>query len=164
MASEQSPQLVAPKAKPATGTSPIVYVALVMVAIAAAFYGYSKWVDAHPPQELTLTPEGKAYTRSLQLADVQMTASDSWMEQRVVEITGKITNAGDRQIELIEIYCIFRDPYQQMVLRKRVPIVNAKMGGLKPGATKTFRLPFDELPQTWNQVLPQLVIAAVKFS
>ena len=38
------------------------------------------------------------------------------------------------------------------------------MGGLKPGETKSFRLPFDDLPQSWNQSMPQLVIAGVKFS
>ena len=46
----------------------------------------------------------------------------------------------------MEIYCVFYDPYGQLVLRKRVPIVSARMGGLKPGETKSFRLPFDELP------------------
>jgi len=35
---------------------------------------------------------------------------------------------------------------------------------LKPGETKSFRLPFDEIPGSWNQVMPQLVIAGVKFS
>ena len=46
----------------------------------------------------------------------------------------------------------------------RVSIVSGRMGGLKPGETKTFRLPFDEIPESWNQALPQLVIAGVKFS
>ena len=38
------------------------------------------------------------------------------------------------------------------------------VGGLKPGETKSFRLPFDDLPASWNQAMPQLVIAGVKFS
>jgi hypothetical protein len=50
-----------------------------------------------------------------------------------------------------------------MVLRSRVPIVSQRMGGLKPGETKSFRLPFDEIPESWNQAMPQLVIAGVKF-
>ena len=64
----------------------------------------------------------------------------------------------------MEIYCLFYDAYQQLVLRQRMPIVGAKVGGLRPGETKTFRLPFDELPEGWNQAMPQLRIAAVKFS
>jgi hypothetical protein len=64
----------------------------------------------------------------------------------------------------VEIYCVFTDYYGKTTLRQRVPIVSAKMGGLKPGETKSFRLPFDNLPDSWNQGMPQLVIASVKFN
>ena len=47
------------------------------------------------------------------------------------------------------INCIFHDAYDQLILRKRVPIVSTKMGGLKPGETKSFRLAFDEIPDSW---------------
>ena len=50
-----------------------------------------------------------------------------------------------------------------MVLKERVEIVRGRLGGLKPGETKDFRLPFDNLPQSWNQGMPQLVIAEIVF-
>jgi hypothetical protein len=59
---------------------------------------------------------------------------------------------------------VFQDYNGKAALRQRVPIVNIKMGGLKPGETKSFRLPFDNLPDSWNQAMPQLVIASVKFN
>jgi hypothetical protein len=34
---------------------------------------------------------------------------------------------------------------------------------LMPGETKEFRLPFDTLPESWNQALPDLVIAQIVF-
>jgi hypothetical protein len=37
------------------------------------------------------------------------------------------------------------------------------MGGLKPGETKSFRLPFDAVPAGWNQQMPNLVIAGIDF-
>ena len=89
-----------------------------------------------------------------------MEAHESYMKQSVVEITGNIQNNGDRVLELIEINCVFYDPYGQVVLRQRVPIVSAQ---LKPGESKQFRLPFDNLPETWNNVMPQLVIAGITF-
>jgi len=116
-----------------------------------------------PPEKLELTSEAKAYVRNLQLSDVTMKATANYMKQTVVEIEGKITNAGDRPIQVVEIYCQFYDTYRQLVLRERLPIVSTKMGGLKPGETKSFRLPFDDIPESWNQQVPQLVIAAVKF-
>lgn len=102
--------------------------------------------------------------RNLSLSDVGMKATDSYLPQTVVEIEGKIGNGGSRSLDRIEIYCVFHDRYGQLVLRKRVPIVSERTGGLKPGETKSFRLPFDEIPESWNQAMPQLVIAAVKFS
>jgi hypothetical protein len=53
---------------------------------------------------------------------------------------------------------------QEVILRQRVAIVSKKMGGLAPGETKPFRLPFDDIPESWNQMLPQIVIAHIEFA
>jgi hypothetical protein len=118
-----------------------------------------------PQPAPVLTPEARAYIRAgfLQLSDVSMGAKENFARQTLVEITGKITNTGDRTLKLVEIYCVFRDPAGRVVLRERAPIVGARMGGLTPGATKSFRLPFDTIPESWNQVLPELVIAQIVF-
>ena len=139
------------------------YVAAAACLLGAAGFAYYRY-SSLPAPALQLTPEANAYVRNLQLSDVTMKATANYMKQTVVEIEGKITNAGDRPIEVIEIYCQFYDTYQQLVLRQRLSIVSAKMGGLRPGETKSFRLPFDELPASWNQAMPQLVIAGMKFS
>lgn len=140
---------------------------LMVVGLAAAGLAATWWLffrgGPPPPEKPVLTPEAKAYVRYLALSDVEMKAKESYMKQAVVEITGKITNTGQRSLRLVEINCVFFDPYGQLVLRRRVPIVSQKMGGLKPGDTKSFRLPFDDLPPSWNQALPQLVIARIIF-
>ena len=118
-----------------------------------------------PKPAPVLSPEARAYIRagSLKLSDVGMGAKESFARQTVVEITGKITNDGDRPIKLVDITCIFRDPAGRVVLRDPASIVNAKMGGLLPGETKEFRLAFDTIPGSWNQALPELVIAQILF-
>jgi hypothetical protein len=63
----------------------------------------------------------------------------------------------------VELNCVFYDPYGQVVLRERVPIVRSRQGGLNPGETREFRLAFDTIPESWNQMLPQLVIAQITF-
>jgi hypothetical protein len=110
-----------------------------------------------------LTAEAKAYTRNLKLSEVELKAADTFLKQTLVEIVGKITNAGDRRLRSVEINCVFYDPYGQVVLRERVPIVRSRTGGLNAGETKSFRLPFDNIPESWNQALPQLVIAQIVF-
>ena len=140
------------------------FIIAVLVAFCAGVWGYSEYAARRANSALALTPEAKAYARNLQLSDVEMKASENYFRQTVVEIDGKIANAGTRPLATVEIYCIFHDPYGQLVLRRRLPIVGARTGGLKPGETKSFRLPFDDLPESWNQAMPQLVIAGVKFS
>ena len=148
----------------AAGSNPLYYVAAVVVLLAAAGWAYMRYLDRHGNADIPLTDEARAYARNLQLSDVEMKASENYFQQAVVEIEGKIANTGDRPLDTVEIYCVFRDPYGQLVLRRRLAIVSTRMGGLKPGDTKSFRLPFDDLPASWNQAMPQLVIAGVKFS
>ena len=130
---------------------------------AAGFWWLDRQAKNFSMAQPVLTPEAKTYVRSLKLSDVEMKATESYLKQSVVEILGKITNNGDRPLKLVEINCVFRDPYTQVVLRERVAIAGGRMGNLNPGETKSFRLAFDSIPQSWNQALPDLVIAQIVF-
>ncbi len=141
-----------------------VYIAGAIAAVGLAVFAYLEYGPRHPAAELSLSPEAKAYVHNLTLSDVTMKATGSFANQTLVEVQGKIENTGDRAVDIVELYCVFYDAYGQLVYKPRVPIVSVKMGGLKPGEIKTFRLPFDEIPDSWNQALPKLVIAGVKFS
>jgi hypothetical protein len=151
------------QARKPSGSAVPLYVLAALALIGLAVFGYVQYAARHAPADAPLTPEAKAYVRNLQLSDVDIKANKSYLNQMVVEINGRIANAGDRPLDTVEIYCVFYDSYNQMVLKSRVPIVSPRMGGLKPGETKSFRLPFDEIPDSWNQAMPQLVIAGVKF-
>jgi hypothetical protein len=138
-------------------------VALVVILGAGFFLYLDRASSRPPPPPAPLTAEAKTYVRSLRLMDVDMQKHESYMKQAVVEITGKIGNNGGRNLRVVEINCVFYDPYGQLVLRERVPIVSQKIGGLAPGEVKSFRLAFDSIPDSWNQALPQLVIAQIVF-
>ncbi len=139
------------------------YVVAALVVLALGVFAYLRYVDTRQGQTLALSPEARDYVRHLKLSEVTMSAKESYLKQTVTEINGKITNAGERPLETVEIFCVFYDSYGQLVLRQRVPIVSGKMGGLKPGESKSFRLPFDNIPESWNQQMPQLVIAGIRF-
>ena len=146
-----------------SGVSSIIFTILALVVIVTAVFWYIRYTSTRQPQRLELTPEAKQYVRSLKLSDVEIKAHESYMKQMVVDIVGKIGNNGDRTLRTVEIFCSFHDQYGQLVLRERVPIVNPRMGGLKPGETKSFRMPFDTIPESWNHQLPSLVIAGIQF-
>ncbi len=140
-----------------------VVIAVVLVAGAFGFWSLDRAAKQPPPPPPPLTGDAKAYVANLKLSGVEMNAHEDYFKQRVVEITGMIQNAGPRMLQLVDINCVFYDPYGQVVLRQRVPIVGKKSGGLESGATKPFRLPFDNIPDDWNNTMPQLVIARIDF-
>ena len=140
-----------------------IVVVLLLAAGLAGFLYLDRAAKRPPPPPPPLTAEARLYVRNLKLSDVQMNAHESYLKQSVVEITGNIENAGGRKMALVEITCVFYDAYGQVVLRERVPIVSQKIGGVAPGETKSFRLPFDNIPESWNQMMPQLVIARIDF-
>jgi hypothetical protein len=92
-----------------------------------------------------------------------MQAADSVAKVSLLEIKGKITNKGPRPIDQVKVTCLFHEPNLQIIQRERVSIVGVRTGTLQPGETKSFRLNFDTVPDTWNQTMPDLVIAEIKF-
>lgn len=116
-----------------------------------------------PDDAPVLTAEAKEYVRHLALAGVEMKAAESYLQQDLVEITGNITNNGDRVLRLVQVSCVFADPYGQPVFRDRQAIAGRRGGPVQPGETRAFRLAFDTVPDTWNRAMPQLVIAEIRF-
>jgi hypothetical protein len=117
---------------------------------------------APEPPKMELTQEAEDYLQHLKLANVEMSAAENYFGGMVVEIVGDITNQGDRALRQVDVNCVFLDPYGQPLRREPVSIVRAK-DGLEPGETRRFRLPFDSLPEGWNQDVPALVIGQIVF-
>jgi hypothetical protein len=154
---------VAPVLKQPSRIGVPVYVAGALCLLGAGVFAYLQRAPRPAVRDLPASPEAKAYVTNLHLSDVSMKATQSYALQTIVEIEGKIENAGNRPVESVEIYCYFYDAYGQMVFRPRIAIVTQRMGGLNSGETKSFRLPFDELPPSWNQTMPRMQIAGIKF-
>jgi hypothetical protein len=140
-----------------------IVIGLAMILILGAFSWLTFGPKPPPPPPPVLTAEAKQYLGNLELSNVHMQAAENMVNQRVVEILGDITNKGGRTIKLAEVTCIFRDYNGNELKRERVAIIGQTTGLLPPSASKPFRLPFDDIADTWNQVLPTLVIAQIQF-
>lgn len=136
-------------------------VAVILVAII-----YLERPAKPPANDAAATPEAKAYVSHLELSDVKMAASENFMQQQVVEVQGTIANRGPRPLSAVDVYCLFSGPDGREVHRERAPILSASgsRGPLLPNGTRSFRLPFDNLPDGWNQAMPKLVIARIQFA
>ena len=161
-----------PVKKQASVPPAAIVIGAVMAVGLAGFLYLQRAANRPPAAPAPLTGPAKEYVKHLRFVSAdgqtaeapQMQAHESYMKLSVVEITGNIQNTGDRVLEVVEINCVFTDPYGNVLLRERVPIVNKKMGKLAPGETKAFRLAFDNVPEAWNQAMPQMVIARIDFS
>jgi hypothetical protein len=124
--------------------------------------------------------EARAYAKNLHfvaddgvmLENPKMESHESYLSQAVVQITGNILNAGDRAIDSVEVTWLFKEPgtvmpdgslYQDTIWRERTSLVTRKQGGLAPGQFRHFSISFDNVPDSWNQAMPNLVIAGIEF-
>jgi hypothetical protein len=161
-----------PVKKQASLPPAVIVIGAVMVVGLAGFFYLQSAAKRPAAAPAPLTGPAKDYVKFLKFVSAdgktqespQMQAHESYMKLSVVEITGNIQNTGDRVLEAVEINCVFTDPYGNVLLRERVPIVSKKMGKLAPGETKAFRLAFDNVPESWNQAMPQMVIARIEFA
>ena len=144
--------------------SPVgIVIGLGAVLVAGAFAWLTFAPKPAPPPPPVLTAEARDYLPSLKLSNVHMQAAESYVNQRLVEILGEITNVGNRKVKVVEVTCVFRDYSRNEVDRERTFVVDGRAGALAPGQTRPFRLAFDTIPDSWNQVMPSLIIAQIQF-
>jgi hypothetical protein len=154
-------QIVSEKHK--VSYTPII-IGLVTLVLLLIGYLYLNRAQTSGSQESQASVEAKSYVKNLELTDVKMQAAENFMQQQVVEVDGNITNRGQRALEAIDVFCLFYSVNGQMIHRERVAVVRAKGKPLGPNETRAFRLPFDSLPANWNQAMPHLVVAQIKFA
>ena len=140
-----------------------IVIALAIILILGIFGWLSFGPKPAAPPPPVLTQRAKDYLPYLALSDVHMQAAESYVNQRVVEILGNITNKGGRTVRVVEVTCRFLNYSNQEIDRERVFVVSGQSGPLKPGEIKPFRLAFDQVPNTWNQQMPDLFIAQIQF-
>ena len=160
---------------------PMAVIAGIVVLLGAGGFFYldraSKQAPAGPPPP---TAEARAYAKNLRfvaddgvnLENPKMESHESYLKQSTVEVSGNIMNAGDRPISSVEVTWLFKDPgtmmpdgtlYQEVIYRERTSLVTKKSGGLAPGQFRHFSVSFDNIPDSWNQAMPSLVIAGISF-
>lgn len=140
------------------------------VVIAAIIAGLTFWMvymgRPEPPSAAMQPPTAveRAYAPNIVLSSITMQAAENLMQQRVVEIRGKIANHGERTISSVSIDCFFSGIQRDEVYQERKIAFVSKAHPLRPGESRLFRLAFDHLPYSWNQTAPRLAVARIAFA
>jgi hypothetical protein len=133
-----------------------------------------------PPGPAPPTAEARAYAKNLHfvaadgvtLENPVMESHESYLKQSIVEISGNLLNGGDRALNSVKVTWLFKEPgavmpdgqlYQETIWREPTFLVTRAAGGLAPGQVRPFKVSFDNIPDSWNQAMPSLVIAAIEF-
>ncbi len=139
--------------------SALIIAAVAIAGLAGGLFYLNRPVEPVADQG-SATAEAKAYLANLELSNVKMTATENFMQQQVVEVTGSIGNHGPRKLSIVEVYCLFYGMDGKEIYRERIAIAR----NLGSGETRPFRLPFDTLADGWNQAMPRLAIARIAFA
>jgi hypothetical protein len=107
-----------------------IVIGLAMILILGAFSWLTFGPPPKKPKRPPLTAEAKAYLDNLVLTNVHMQASESMVNQRVVEILGDITNEGNRVVRLAEVTCVFNDYKGLPLTRETEAIVGGTVGAM----------------------------------
>ena len=157
----ESPKQIEKKGSPIVG---VIVLVVALVGGTAGWFLYQRSLDETASQP-ELSEEARAYLPNLALSeDTGMTAKDDALGQTLLEITGSITNNGDRVCDVVEVNVVFREVNGIEIDRQRATIVDRRTGPLEPGATQDFRMAFDNVPQDWNQAFPSLFISQIRFA
>lgn len=145
--------------------TPLMPILLGVLAVAAAGGGlYYLQQASQSDSGAVLTDDARAYLTSLDLGNVEMQAREDALGQTLLEVTGQITNLGDREVTVVEANCVFRDANGRELERQPSALVSERTGVLAPGESQSFRMAFDSVPPEWNQSVPDLFIAQIRFS
>ena len=150
-----------------------IIVAAVVVPIVAVLLSFSGRRHAIPAGRAGAATVGSAYAPQLVLSDVAMSESTSFSGGKETFVDGRITNRGAAtvmgataevafpadgglkpQIETVPVTLIrTRQPY--------IDIEALSVEPLAPGASREFRLTFDDIRPDWNQGTPVIRVTGV---
>ena len=113
------------------------------------------------------------YGSNVRLGDVEMSESTNLAGGKETYVDGKITNAGPATVTAVTVEVAFASdnggaPQRETVpvdlIRMRQPEIDTEPVSaepIAPGATKEFRLIFDDIKPEWNQQPPEIRVTAV---
>ena len=113
------------------------------------------------------------YGSNVRLGGVEMSESTNLAGGKETYVDGKITNAGTATVTAVTVEVAFApdtggEPQRETVpvnlIRMRQPELDTEPVSaepLAPGATKEFRLIFDDIKPEWNQQPPEIRVTSV---
>ncbi len=115
------------------------------------------------------------YAANLVFSNLHVTQTNNFAGGQLTYVEGSISNRGDRTVTAITVRVLFSsdtgDPPQEelvplTLIRSRQPFLETEpvsAAPLTPGATRAFRLTFDDVSPDWNRQNPEIKVQTLTF-
>lgn len=102
------------------------------------------------------------YAPQVALQDLHLSAELNFLGQQVTYLDGTAVNKGQKIVRAIKARLVFRDVMNQVVLRQDQTILPEGPVAMNPGQSREFHINFDQIPDSWNQAVPEVQIVSLR--
>lgn len=144
---------------------PFLLIGAVVVVVVVLLFG---WVGGHPsgpmPKKAKPLPFGateQAYAGKIKFENLKMSRFANMFNQEVTYVDGDMVNEGDRSVAGIQVAVEFRDIENKVVLLRTMRPLDRRAAPLAPGERRSFRLAFEQIPDSWNMQYPGIQVTGL---
>jgi len=144
---------------------------IVAVTAIAVIVGVAFFLGGH--REVRTASASDPYAAYLAIRNVQISQATNFAGDQLTYVDGTVSNQGDKTVTSVSVRVFFaNDDGEQpqtkqvplMLIRTRLPYVDTEpvsAAPLKSGASREFRLIFDDVSTLWNQQIPKVKVAGI---
>ena len=104
----------------------------------------------------------KAYRTQVVLSGLGLAKGENFLGDNIFYVEGIITNNGMQTIKRIDLTFLFKNSVNQIVLQEtRKALQYRGKRGLPPNNKANFQVAFENLPEDWNYVIPEVQISRI---
>ena len=104
----------------------------------------------------------KAYRTQVVLSGLGIAKGENFLGDNIFYVEGIITNNGMQTIKRIDLTFLFKNSLNQIVLQEtRKALQYRGKRGLQPNNEANFQVAFENLPEDWNYVIPEVQISRI---
>ena len=103
-----------------------------------------------------------AYTSQVTLSGLGLSKGENFLGDEVFYVEGTLSNGGESTIRQVEMTFLFKDSLDQVVLKEtRTALEYRGKRGIAPQQEAEFQVGFENLPQDWNYVIPEVQVSKI---
>lgn len=137
---------------------------VIMAILFAAFYlamSHSEQPSPVARKPLAFGPAEQSYAAEIKFGNLNLSAYENMLHQKVTYLNGDVTNSGPRTIRAADVTIEFYDSANKVVLRETRRIIGGTIRPLASGETQSMQIGFENIPASWNGQFPAMRISGL---